>query len=125
MSATAGHNSLVPWQNVAYARTVPTWCDTGDDLLQAGPPVPTMLKVDVEGGEEGVLAGMIRLLRRDELRHVVFESSANGRAQGLLTEAGFAIKRIQSTGAVSTGWPPLTTGSRCLNRRRACHACAQ
>ena len=99
-AGNSGHNSLAPWQGVAYARTIPTWCDTGDDLLREGLPRPTVLKVDVEGGEVGVFAGMSDLLRRDELRHVVFEA-ADGRVPERLVAAGFTIAPLESTGGGS------------------------
>ena len=108
-AGNSGLNSLVPWPEVTYSRTMPTWCYTGDDLLKVGLPPPTVLKVDVEGGEAGVFTGMTCLLRREELRHVVFESregasEPDGPARSLLTSAGFTIERLQSTGGGGGDW---------------------
>jgi FkbM family methyltransferase len=105
----SGLNSLVPWPEVTYSRTITIWCDTGDNLLQTGLPPPTVLKVDVEGGEAGVFTGMTSLLRREELRYVVFESregasEPNGPARDRLTSVGFAIERLQSTGGGGGDW---------------------
>lgn len=104
-SGNSGHTSLVPWADATYAQEVPCWCDTGDDLVeQAGVPPPDVVKIDVEGAELGVLRGMARLLRRKELRGIVFEapeallSQAGHPVASLLTGAGFRIERLTSTG---------------------------
>lgn len=99
-----GHNSLVPWPDVAYSRTFPAWCDTGDDIVRMqAAPSPTVLKVDVEGGEAAVFAGMKAILATASLRAIVFEAPADllgGRhpVAETLQRAGLRIARIASTG---------------------------
>ena len=46
---------------------------TLDAMLRAGIPAPTHLKVDIDGGEGGVLRGGVAVLRRRELRLVQLE----------------------------------------------------
>lgn len=101
-AGNSGHNSLRPWQDVAYARTTPVWCDTGDDLLAAGVRRPDVVKVDVEGAELAVLEGMPGLL--GEVRHVIFETpGADSPAARALVAAGFALEPLSGGNWLATG----------------------
>jgi methyltransferase FkbM-like protein len=68
------HASSVPRE----ASAVPMECpiETLDAAVQAGLPVPHVIKIDVEGGELDVLRGAQRVLR-DHSPALVFESDAN------------------------------------------------
>jgi FkbM family methyltransferase len=93
----AGMSTLHAWDGGHYDRQITVECARGDELVAAGRvPAPTVIKLDVEGGEAAVLAGLGSLLRRPELRAIVFEAGA-GLAQapdadpiaGPLRTAGF------------------------------------
>lgn len=45
----------------------------GDDVIAEGGQIPTVLKIDVEGAENDVLAGLQTTLRRADCRLVVIE----------------------------------------------------
>jgi FkbM family methyltransferase len=47
----SGLNTLVPWEEVVYSRTLPCWCDTGNAIVQGNFAFAYVVKVDVEGGE--------------------------------------------------------------------------
>jgi FkbM family methyltransferase len=91
----SGHNSLLPWREITYSSTLPVWCDTGDDLINEGVRPPDVLKVDVEGAEPAVFAGMPRALRG--LRHVAFEAPGpEAPAVQALTDADFDVRPISA-----------------------------
>ena len=92
----SGHNSLHPWSGVAYTSQLLCWCDTVDDLVTGGAPSPNVMKIDVEGGEQAVFAGMVTALAHRQLRHIVFEAPDG--APAVLTDAGFTAARLPSTG---------------------------
>jgi FkbM family methyltransferase len=71
----AGMSTLHAWSGGHYDRQITVDCARGDVLVAAGRlPAPTVIKLDVEGGEAAVLAGLGVLLRRPELRAIVFEA---------------------------------------------------
>jgi hypothetical protein len=101
----SGLNSLVPWEDVAYSRTFPCWCDTGNAIVRGGfAPPPNVMKVDVEGGEAAVFGGMSDVLASSALRMVVFENASDlfeqrrAAASDLLTAAGFHIDGLLNRG---------------------------
>jgi FkbM family methyltransferase len=69
-----------------------------DSLVEKGHPIPTLIKIDVEGGEGDVLEGAAETLRRH--RPVVICEmhtwAADGvrRAEAALTSAGYKIEQI-------------------------------
>jgi FkbM family methyltransferase len=109
IATTSAHNSLTPWPTVSY-EPLQVWCDTGDHLLSTGLACPTVIKVDVEGGEASVFTGMPMLLSDRRLRHIVYESAEDGAAHQLVRVAGFDIEPIASTGG-GTDWLASRPGS--------------
>jgi FkbM family methyltransferase len=93
----AGMSTLHAWSGGHYDRQITVDCARGDQLVAAGRvSAPTVIKLDVEGGEDAVLMGLGELLRRPTLRAVVFEAvSGLQQAQdtdpiaGSLRAAGF------------------------------------
>lgn len=68
-----------------------------DVLVKLGAPVPTAIKIDVDGFEIHVLSGAKEVLRDDRLRRVSLEMNSKdsklvNMAEDILTEAGF--KRV-------------------------------
>ena len=77
-------------------------CRTADELIDEGEiPVPTLMKVDVEGWEYQVFNGARQLLQSSRLKAIAFEAGcdpagklADDRLARLLSGYGYAIKRI-------------------------------
>lgn len=95
----AGMSTLHAWSGAHYDDQITVECARADELVAAGRlPPPTVIKLDVEGGEAAVLAGLGTLLLRPELRAIVFEA-ASGLTQapdtdaiaGPLRRAGFRL----------------------------------
>ena len=96
-TGNAGMSSLVRWEGGHYDRVITVQCERADTLVAAGRvPAPTVIKLDVEGGEAAVLAGLGALLRDPGLHAIVFEAGTGLEAQpdsdpiaGPLRAAGF------------------------------------
>jgi FkbM family methyltransferase len=72
-----------------------------DDVVELGLPVPTLLKVDVDGAEAAVLRGAPRTLARAELRSALVEIQRDSTSDvvPLLEQAGLALReRIDERG---------------------------
>jgi hypothetical protein len=70
-----------------------------DFVRQFGLPSPTHLKIDVDGGELGVLKGGARLLRSTTLKSILIEvngEDASEKVDRLLTRAGFQRRTERS-----------------------------
>lgn len=89
---------------------VPIEMNTGDEFVQGGcAPPPTVVKIDVEGGEIAVLDGLQKTLDSEYCRHVYCEvhpekaPQANPEkiARERLEAAGFAVSTLQ-TGELQT-----------------------
>lgn len=76
-SGNPGMSTLCAWAGGTYDRQITVPVARGDELVAAGDvPAPTVIKLDAEGGEADVIAGLGALLARPELRAIVFESHA-------------------------------------------------
>jgi FkbM family methyltransferase len=72
----------------------PVLVHTLDELVELfNLPVPTLVKLDVDGSEAAVLAGAARLLKDPRLRSLVVEVDVTQTddVQGLLADAGFEL----------------------------------
>jgi FkbM family methyltransferase len=78
---------------------------TLDGLLDAGQPVPDVIKLDVEGAEVEVLRGAARLLREHRPALIVELHETNGEVAGLLEQAGYAIDVLDGPLAVRDAGP--------------------
>ena len=95
----AGMTTLKPLENASYPDKVLCWCDTGDNLVECNTlPVPTVIKLDVEGSELDVLRGLQNVLSETRLQAVVLEadpkfvSESDSEVYKILTAAGFKMK---------------------------------
>jgi FkbM family methyltransferase len=73
----AGMSTLHAWHLASYQQQITVECARGDELVAAHRlPRPTVIKLDVEGGEADVLTGLGALLTDPALRAVVFEAAS-------------------------------------------------
>lgn len=97
-----GMTTLTPWSEAQYTSQVEVRLARADTLITGGElPAPHVIKLDVEGGEAGVLAGFGERLRDPALRAVVFETRADllddparCPAARLLQAAGFRFQAL-------------------------------
>ncbi len=88
-----GMTTTTPWERGTYDRELTCFVDTVSRLVEAGAvPAPTAVKIDVEGAERAVLAGMDALLAGPEIRRVVIEGG-DDLAQ-VLSSYGFRVTEL-------------------------------
>lgn len=93
----SGMTTLSPWSGAAYSGIVHCAVTTGDALVAAGTlPAPHLIKLDVEGHEPQVLAGLSRTLASADCRLVVLEDhrEQDSPAKQLLRAAGFTLEPL-------------------------------
>lgn len=88
----SGMGSLTDWRGTG--RPVPVAVRTGAAAVAAGVARPDVVKIDVEGNEAAVLAGLGDLL--DSAHTVVFEDGPGGdtAAKAVLAGRGFVVRRL-------------------------------
>jgi FkbM family methyltransferase len=86
---------------VAGSSAIEVTTRTFDDWLAASSiGTVAMMKIDVEGAEMSVLAGMRTSLAAGRVRRVILETAGDGPAHRLLVEQGFRPTRLESVGPV-------------------------
>jgi FkbM family methyltransferase len=78
-------------------------CRTADELIAEGQiPIPTLMKVDVEGWEYQVFHGAQQLLQSKQLKAIAFEAACDAtgrltddRLEDLLCRYGYSLSRIR------------------------------
>jgi FkbM family methyltransferase len=93
VAAGAAEHELGQKEDPAYRQPVLAY--RLDDLVeQFGLPSPTLVKLDVDGGEAAVLAGATQALARRELRSVLveIERARTGDVLPVLDRAGLALR---------------------------------
>lgn len=96
-----GASTLRPWSGTSYEHCVDVPVRCAHSLVESGQaPMPTVVKLDVEGAEELALTGFGDLLARRELRAIVVEDVAGWpaiRAPILdrLVDCGFGVRRLE------------------------------
>ncbi len=100
IAGNSGLSSLNPWPDVKYDSDISCRVEAGDCLIENGTaPGPTVIKLDIEGGEFLALRGLIRWLDSKDLRAIIFESAPNHLApiSELLAGKGFNITSLAAT----------------------------
>jgi len=100
IAGNSGLSSLTPWPGLKYDSEMSCRVEAGDCLIENGTaPAPTVIKLDVEGGELLALRGLTRYLGHNNLRVIIFESDANHFAplSELLVARGFNITPLAPT----------------------------
>ncbi len=78
ISGNSGLTSFKPWDSFSYQHTMLCYCDTAANMVKHGIiPIPTIIKINVEGFEFEVLSGFEELLENRMLRAIIFESPAD------------------------------------------------
>jgi FkbM family methyltransferase len=87
---------------VAGAPAIDVAIRTFDDWLAASSiKTVTLMKIDVEGAEMEVLAGMRSSLASRRVRHVILETAVDSPAHRLLVELGFQATHLETSGPVA------------------------
>jgi hypothetical protein len=85
---------------VAGASAIDVTTRTFDDWLAASSIKVALMKIDVEGAEMSVLAGMRTALAAGRVRRVILETGTDSAAHRLLVNQGFRPSHIESVGPV-------------------------
>jgi|SRR5690349_15965347 len=104
-----GTGSLLPRPDLGESESVEVPCHSGDALFAHLASGPTLVKVDVEGGEQLVLQGMTRFLARVrptlaiEVHPLQLRSSGHSAEQLIrfLGDLGFVLARLTPAGEVA------------------------
>jgi FkbM family methyltransferase len=102
ISGNSGLTSFRPWNNFSYQHAMLCYCDTAANMVRHGViPIPTVIKIDVEGFEFEVLSGLEELLENGMLRVVIFEAPSDFLENSnrypvhhLLRQTGFEITAL-------------------------------
>jgi FkbM family methyltransferase len=100
IAGNSGQSSLNPWPGIKYDSEMSCRVEAGDGLIENGTAQsPTVIKLDIEGGELLALRGLTRCLSDKNLRAIIFESASNHFApiSELLVARGFNITSLVPT----------------------------
>lgn len=108
VESNSGLSSLTPNQaaldagGLSEAGTVPVVVDTFDAwLATSGHSRIDLVKIDVEGAEARVLAGMSAALRSGRIAALVIETSPGGPADRRLVDAGYRARPLDTAGVLT------------------------
>jgi FkbM family methyltransferase len=104
----SGFSSLTPGEetlqsgNLSDAHTIPVRVDTFDRwFTSSGLTSIDLLKVDVEGAEAKVIAGMKQTLAAGVIRELILETTWGSRAHQVLCENGYEPRALDPVGSLS------------------------
>jgi FkbM family methyltransferase len=101
----SGLSSLNPWPNVSYDGVANCRTERADFLIESDvAPSPSVIKIDVEGVELKVIAGLGRHLFSTDLKAVIFESDGQlyDEISALLAKGGLRCSPIPPTNPQET-----------------------
>jgi FkbM family methyltransferase len=101
----SGLSSLNPWPNISYDGLANCRTERADSLIESGViPPPSVIKIDVEGLEPKVIAGLGRHLFSPDLKAVIFESDGQwyDKISALLAKGGLRCSPIPPTNTQET-----------------------
>lgn len=93
----SGRCGLHNWEADPRLQHIEVVTDTADGVVaNHRAPAPNVVKIDVEGNEERVLAGMQGVLKSETLHTVIFEDSPQetSAVKTILREEGFTIEKL-------------------------------
>jgi len=100
IAGNSGLSSLNPWPNIAYDGVANCRTERADFLIESGLVTsPSVIKIDVEGLEPKVIAGLGRHLFSTDLKAVIFESNGQlyDEISELLAKGGLRCSPIPPT----------------------------
>lgn len=102
LSSLTPDPALLATGGLSEAATVPVPVETFDRwFATAGLTHVDLVKIDVEGAEARVVAGMARALRSRCIRTLIVETTWGGTAHELLVGAGYRARRLDPIGALT------------------------
>ena len=102
LSSLILHESTLDLGWLSPAHTIPVRVDTFDEwFAESGLEHIDLVKIDVEGAEERVIAGMSAALQSSVIRALLCETVWDGPAHTTLCEAGYTPKLLEPMGPVA------------------------
>lgn len=112
VAGNSGLSSLTPnaaalsSRDLSESATVPVPVDTFDHWLAAsrvfdGLPAIDLVKIDVEGAEARVIAGMAETLATGRIRALIVETPWQGPAHRQLCDAGYTAQALERVGSLT------------------------
>lgn len=102
LSSLTPDAALLATGGLSETATVPVPVETFDRWLAASRlPRVDLVKIDVEGAEASVVAGMAQSLRAGRVRTLIVETIWGGAAHALLVGAGYQARRLDPIGTLT------------------------
>lgn len=74
VDGNSGMSTLTPWEGSKFSYETKCLTITGDSLAESRFPVPSVIKIDTEGSELGILKGCLKILSDPILKKIIFEA---------------------------------------------------